>query len=132
MARRSFYDNDMFSLIIAVVILIIIIVILYYFDGKSILETFTSEKRYNLEYYYMDGCSHCVNFNKTGIFEDLKKKYEHKCEFNKYNNDNRDRIEKYNISGFPTIIITQNNKLVAEYDGNREKDDLEKFIKLYI
>jgi thiol-disulfide isomerase/thioredoxin len=97
------------------------------------LENFVANKNYAIEYYYMKGCSHCEKFNNTGIWEELEKTYGKSIKFNKYENrENPEKVKKYDITGFPTIIIISNEKIVEEYNGNRSKDDLEKFIKRYI
>lgn len=132
MAKRS-NSGDMISMVLIVVFLLIAIVALYYMNGRNVFEPFSGDRKYCLEYYYMDGCGHCDRFNDSGVWEELKKTYGNKLEFNKYNyRDAKDRIDKYNITGFPTIILTENDNIKAEYNGNREKGDLAKFITSYI
>jgi len=135
MAKRGI-SRDMISMIsmgFIVVFLLIAIVALYYMNGKNLLETFTGNKRYCLEYYYMDGCGHCDRFNESGVWEELKNTYGNQIEFYKYNNrEVKDKVDKHNITGFPTIIVTENDNIKAEYNGNREKGDIEKFISSYI
>lgn len=131
MAKRD-NSSDIINMVLIVVFLLIAIVVLYYINGTKLLETFYS-KKYAIEYYYMEGCGHCVRFNESGVWEDLKNTYENKIEFKKYNNrDAIDKINKYGITGFPTIIITENGNKKEEYNGNRGKADLEIFIKKYL
>ena len=43
------------------------------------------------------------------------------------------RVEdEENITGYPTIRLYNNGKLVKEYDGDRSKKDIMKFIKKYV
>ena len=135
MAKRGISRDmiSMISMVLIVVLLLIAIVALYYMNGKNLLETFTWNKKYCLEYYYMDGCGHCDRFNESGVWEELKNTYGNQIEFNKYNNrEVKDKVDKHNITGFPTIIVTENDNIKAEYNGNREKCDIEKFISSYI
>ena len=44
-------------------------------------------------------------------------------------NNNTSLYNKYNIIGFPTIIIDKNNNTFIEYNGNRTSNDLHTFIK---
>jgi len=129
MAKSTYAYNDITILIVIVVFLLISIFVLSYYINNNSIENFTGNK--SIEYYYMNGCSHCEKFNVSGIWEELKNTYGGKnIEFNKYENrEHPDRVAKYNITGFPTIIITNNGNIIEEYVGNRSKEDLEKFIK---
>jgi len=129
MAKSTYAYNDITILIVIVVFLLISIFVLsYYINNNNSIENFTGNK--SIEYYYMNGCSHCEKFNVSGIWEELKNTYGKNIEFNKYENrEHPDRVAKYNITGFPTIIITNNGNIIEEYVGNRSKEDLEKFIK---
>jgi len=128
MAKSTYAYNDITILIVIVVFLLISIFVLSYYINNNSIENFTGNK--SIEYYYMNGCSHCEKFNVSGIWEELKNTYGKNIEFNKYENrEHPDRVAKYNITGFPTIIITNNGNIIEEYVGNRSKEDLEKFIK---
>jgi protein-disulfide isomerase-like protein with CxxC motif len=48
--------------------------------------------------------------------------------------DSKDRIEKYDISGYPTIIIIDKNnseKKVAEYNDERKYEKMKAFVSKY-
>lgn len=124
-------NSNMITTTVVIAFLILAIFVMFYFN-QTIMERFTGKRNYCLEYYYMDGCGHCDRFNESGVWDQLKNQYGDKVTFNKYNNrEEKDRIDKYNISGFPTIILTKDDKIIKEYDGNRSKEDLEKFIVSY-
>jgi thioredoxin 1 len=130
-ARGKNDNGNMITMVIIIVFLLVAIVAMFYFN-RSMMEKFTGKRNYCLEYYYMDGCGHCDRFNESGVWDQLKNQYGDKVTFNKYNNrEEKDRIDKYNISGFPTILLTKDDKIIKEYDGNRSKEDLEKFIVSY-
>jgi thioredoxin-like negative regulator of GroEL len=132
-SKSTYVFNDITLLIVIIVVLVISIFMLsYYITGNSLMENFTGNMIGNksIEYYYMNGCSHCETFNKSGIWKELEEKYGANIKFNKYENkQHSDRVKKYDITGFPTIIIISNEKVVEEYNGNRSKEDLEKFIR---
>jgi hypothetical protein len=52
-------------------------------------------------------------------------------EFITYDADNhKNEIKKYNIQGFPTLILHAGNKAI-EFNGQRDLDSLKDFIKEY-
>jgi len=118
-------------IILATFVLILFVLIL---NSKNICETFyNNNKQYSLEYYYMDGCGHCEEFSESGIWEKLESSNSDKCKFEKYNmKDKMDRIKKFDIQGFPSILLIDksdnNDKMVKSYEGARTYVDLEKFI----
>jgi len=115
-------------IILATFALILFVLML---NSKNICETFyNNNKNYSLEYYYMDGCGHCNEFSESGIWEKLESANSDKCKFKKYNmKDKMDRIKKFNIQGFPSILLIDNNdKMVKSYEGARTYVDLDKFI----
>lgn len=118
-------------IILATFVLILFVLML---NSKNICETFyNNNKNYSLEYYYMDGCGHCDEFSKSGIWEKLESANSDKCKFEKYNmKDKMDRIKKFDIQGFPSILLIDksdnNDKMVKSYEGARTYVDLEKFI----
>ena len=80
-----------------------------------------------LTYYYMENCGHCKRFapewdtfvqNYTGQVK-LRK-----VEMNEAGGD----LEKYNISGFPTILAVDENGDKKDYDGPRTSEGLTKFL----
>lgn len=132
-SKSTYAFNDVTLLIVIIVVLLISIFMLsYYINGNSLMENFTGNTTRNksIEYYYMNGCSHCEKFNDSGIWEELKVTFGTNIKFNKYENkEHPDRVERYKITGFPTIIITNNGDIAEEYKGNRTKQDLENFIR---
>ena len=139
MAKKSFFRSDILMMITMIIFLLLAIVILFVYNKDKIMEAFTgstSSNKYVLEYYYMDGCGHCDNFNNSGVWEKLNSNYGNNIEFKKYNmRDCKDRIEKYNISGFPTIIIidkSNSEKKLEEYNDDRTYDKFKIFIEKYV
>tara|TARA_B100000795_G_scaffold219317_1_gene173600 strand:- start:16576 stop:16965 length:390 start_codon:yes stop_codon:yes gene_type:complete len=115
--------------IFATFVLVLVVLLL---NSSNICEKFfTGDKKYSLEYYRMNGCGHCKSFDESGVWEKLKSNYSDKCSFKKYNlEDAKDRINKFEISGFPTILLIDQNtdNKVSEFSNQRTYANLEKFI----
>jgi thiol-disulfide isomerase/thioredoxin len=92
-------------------------------------------KKYSVEYYYMDGCGHCDDFNKSGVWEKLNKMEWKNVSLHKYNcEEHMDRVKMFNIRGFPSIIIVDNSatpKMIASFEEERTEQKLLQFIKEY-
>ena len=100
-SKSTYAFNDITLLIVLIVVLLISIFMLsYYINGNSLMENFTGNTTGNksIEYYYMNGCSHCEKFNDSGIWEELKVTFGTNIKFNKYENkEHPDRVERYKI-----------------------------------
>jgi len=80
-----------------------------------------------LTYYYMENCGHCKRFNPE--WDTFVQNYTgpvklRKVEMNEAGGD----LEKYNISGFPTILAVDENGDKKDYDGPRTSEGLTKFL----
>lgn len=122
---------------------IIIISIIFIFavlisNKQRIQEGFfnSDNKKYSVEYYYMEGCGHCVEFNNSGIWDQLNNITWANVTLKKYNrSENLDRVNELNISSFPTIIVVVNSSgtpnIIASFEEERTYDKIFKFIKKY-
>lgn len=122
---------------------IIIISIIFIFavlisNKQRIQEGFfnSDNKKYSVEYYYMEGCGHCVEFNNSGIWDQLNNITWANVTLKKYNrSENLDRVNELNISSFPTIIVVDNSSgtpnIIASFEEERTYDKIFKFIKKY-
>ena len=96
-----------------------------------------TKKIYSVEYYYMDGCSHCDKFSEPGgIWEQLNKIKWNNVILKKYNcAEHEDRVKKFGINGYPSIIIVDNtvtpNILLSSFEEDRTYEKLFKFINKY-
>lgn len=100
---------------IAVVVVILIYIFFYVqtdnFSNKS-------NKCY-VEYYSLSRCPHCVDFNP------LWEKFSNSCSntkkyvVDKDGDTAKDRIERFNINSFPTIIVTQDDQKIDEMKDGR-------------
>lgn len=105
---------------------------------------FNSEKKYSVEYYYMDTCGHCIDFNETGIWDRLSALSFNIVSLKKYNrSEHIERVNALGITGFPAIIVVDNTAsaasagsagsptILASFEAARTYDNLLKFIKKY-
>ena len=92
---------------------------------STYLENFGNPKE--LVYFHMNGCGHCKRF--TPIWDDFSGKYKGDIKLKKLErNEAEDMLSKYEIQGFPTILLLdeQGNKKV--FEGERSVSGLESFI----
>jgi thioredoxin 1 len=76
-----------------------------------------------------DWCGHCRGFKP--VWQQLQDELGDKIEFVTYDADkNKNEINKYNIEGFPTLILKKGNEAI-EYVGNRDLNSLKDFINNY-
>ncbi len=99
------------------------------FNGaQSTTEGLSNQKEFVL--VHMNGCGHC----KTLMPEWKSASKENNTQINmravEMNEDDGPELcKKHNITGFPTMILLENGKKVADYNGERNKDGLLKFLQ---
>jgi len=112
------------------IIVLLTVIILMFINYNDVYETFYSNNVYTLEYYYMDGCGHCTEFNESKVWESLKSKKWDNITLEKYNRkDKMDRVEKFNITGYPSFILVKDDEIVKSYNGDRTYDSISSFIE---
>ena len=123
-----FKSNGKFSNTTLLIILVIVcllggfIIALY---NSSYIERFsTASAKFTVEYYYMNNCGHCTDFKPE--WEKFKKQVKSSDNYDtaSYNISDESvgsaRAVKFNITGTPTIIITdKNDKNVATFEDSR-------------
>jgi len=90
-------------------------------------------KRLSFEYYYMDTCGHCVEFNDTGIWDELNKETFNHISLKKYNrSEHLERVKSLGISSFPTFVVVDNSSnIIASFEEARTYEKLLAFIRKY-
>jgi hypothetical protein len=121
-----------------IIVISIIFIFAVLISNKQTIEGFfnSDNKKYSVEYFYMEGCGHCIEFNNSGIWEQLNSLTWANVTLKKYNrSENLERVNELNISSFPTIIVVDNSsgtpKIIASFEEERTYDKLFKFIKKY-
>jgi hypothetical protein len=97
---------------------------------------FGGNKKYSVEYYYMDTCGHCIDFNESGIWDKLNKLTLNNVSLKKYNrSEHIERVNMLGITGFPAIIIVDNSSntpsIIASFEEARTYNNILKFINKY-
>jgi thiol-disulfide isomerase/thioredoxin len=101
---------------------------------------FNSEKKFSFEYYYMDTCGHCRDFNETGHWDKLNTQTFNKVSLKKYNmKEHKERVSALGITGFPAFIMVDNTataatgspSVLASFEEERTYENLLKFIREY-
>lgn len=123
-------EDDILFYIMVVLGLIIIGTIMYFLYGEGkCFESFTDKP--SLIYYYMENCPHCRDFNsewdKIVVHKDIKDKI-NTVKIDIEDQKNKEEVDKYKISGAPTILFVKNGNKV-EYENERKVDDIVKFVK---
>lgn len=114
------------------ILYIVALLIIFYFFYKYVLtnlnvENFENDGKKKVVYFYMNGCPHCDSFSP--IWDDFKQTSPlptHKIE----SADAGEMLKKYNISGFPTILLLdKNNNKLKELEGDRTLAGLNALIR---
>jgi len=129
--KRLSFKKPIASILFIVALLIIIV---YYFNKDIFtnmnVENFENDGKKKVVYFYMDGCPHCVSFSP--IWDEFKKTSPlatHKIE----STDAGTMMSKYKISGFPTILLLdENNNKLKELEGPRTIAGLNAMIRNHI
>ena len=127
-----------YTVLIGIVLVSAVLIVALLIVNKDKIKEgfFNSYKKYSVEYYYMDGCGHCIDFNESGIWDRLNNLEWVNVSLKKYNrSENLERVSQMKISGFPTILIVDNSadkpKILASFEEARTYEKLVHFIKEY-
>ena len=88
------------------------------------------EGRKELLLLHMDGCPHCVTTMPQ--WEAAKSENKTKIVMTDYERSDKKGAElckKYNVTGFPTILLLNGEKKKAVYKGARKKDAILNYLK---
>jgi len=100
--------------------------------GVCAQEHFQNNQPKVLKLFYADWCGHCQKFKPT-FDKELPmalKQSKIPCKLVAVNADkNPELVRKYNVRGFPTVILETPNGRQKIYNGNRTAQDLIKFIR---
>ena len=99
---------------------------LYSYFSAFNLEGFGQPKE--LVYFYMDGCGHCKKFSP--VWDQFSSSYSGNLKLRKVERaDAVSELEKYQVKGFPTILLLDGNGGKKEFQGDRTIQGLESFIQ---
>ena len=113
-------------LVLKLVVAIAVLFVVYHVAKKYFLkEAFSNPS--TCTYYYMEQCGHCKRFSPE--WDKFTQSYTGPVRLRKVEmNDAGDDLRKYNINGFPTVLLVNDNGESQQYEGPRTSDALNKFI----
>ena len=75
----------------------------------------------------MNGCGHCKKF--TPVWDEFSDNYNGELKLKKLErNEAGDLLQKYEIKGFPTVLLIDEQGNKKEFQGDRTIQGLKKFI----
>jgi len=109
----------------SILLAVVAVVYFVFFRKTAFYENFGNPA--SCTYYYMEQCGHCKRFSPE--WENFVQTYTGPVTLRKVEmSEAGDDLEKYNIRGFPTILILDENGESKDYDGPRTSDALTKFL----
>lgn len=100
-------------------------------NDKNFKDVAINSGKYVLVDFYADWCRHCMNLMPT--IEELAEKYAltPEIEIVKINGDEdgRKMTKKYNVPGFPTLLLFHGDDKPLEYEGLRDAESISNFIQ---
>ena len=122
---KSFNKLPVLCKIAGILVIAIIVKLVMYCLTKNI-ETMSNPKE--LIYFYWDKCGHCKDF--TPIWDEFSAKYKGPLKLKKIETkDAGELTKKFNIQGYPTVILVNEQGQHKEFDGERTVQGLEVFTK---
>lgn len=124
----SFLQKNGMFIFLGVLVLAIVVLSILIFTKRT--EGFANPTSKTLEYFYMQSCPHCKDFNE--VWEKVEKEMvKHGVATAKYDlmGDGEERAGKFKVSGAPTILLTSGDELVKEYTGPRTLESIVAFVK---
>jgi thiol-disulfide isomerase/thioredoxin len=103
-------------------------------NGGFVREGFNDDNMAKLKLFYANWCGYCTEFKPIfdGELKDLILSSNIPVKLEAIDSDkNKELANKYNISGFPTLILEVNNNLI-KYEGKRDARNIIEFIKMHL
>lgn len=136
MKGRTFKFNTTHALILLGILFVSSIIYMFVSStNKAIFEFFTN-KTVNIEYYYINGCPHCVNFDPVWKTVSQNPALNNAVDFKKIEiSSNTARASKFGISSAPTIIAVRksdDSKLALAPSESRTEAGFTAFVQNYL
>ena len=116
------------ELLILLLLLIIISVFNYFSKTQYLIEGFNNNPQ--LTFFYAEWCGHCKKMLPE--WEDFEKKYPSNCKKYESKEISDEMSKKYEINGYPTIVLIQNNEKIKDYTGERNSSSFANFLNEYL
>jgi thioredoxin 1 len=98
-------------------------------SGKK-FEDFTKEGLVFID-FFAEWCMPCLMM--APIFEELSEKFKGKINFGKVNvGENEDIARKFNVNSIPNFVLLKDGKVVENFVGAMDSEELEKRLSKFI
>ncbi len=122
-----FKKNSMWILLGLLLLAVIGTVILVWLKPKEHFENDNTTPQRKLEYFYMDGCPHCVEFHP--VWDELVKAISVKpFKYEVSTGVGKERADLFKVTSAPTILLTEDDKVLKEYSGKRDVESILAFL----
>lgn len=124
--------NKKLALVIATIIICVCLVV-YVLPMLSRENYGMSKTKKEIMFFSMKGCGHCVDFQPT--WDALIRNYgntEHLELLQIKYPEQKDIVEKYGISSFPTIVAVNKGKIIDTYSDDRNYEALQRWMTHFI
>lgn len=119
--------------VIITIALLVFCSMLFVLLNRRSIEGFSSnDVKVRIEYFYMDGCPYCKEFDST--WNELVKSNPENVQLVSYNiNKNSERASKFNINSAPTVVAVdiKSDTVVNLFNEARTIANLKKFVSMY-
>lgn len=135
---RFFKKQPMFVQVLIAVLVACLVWVLVQCIQRHMREGYTTDSDCTMYYFHMNGCGHCKSFTpEVDKFIQQSKDDGLKCNIQKVEASdsdpkNQERIKAYNVEGYPTVVMTKNDKEVEKYSGERTSEGLMGWVKSLI
>ncbi len=120
--KQSFFVKCL--IVFAIFGLVVFVMYRFKMQPMPAFEGFSNITPTKVHYYFMDGCGHCENFSP--IWDEFVSSYKGDVKFQKINmKDAEEDMKKYNIEGFPTVVMIDDKDQFEHYEGERTIDGLQ-------
>ena len=116
------------TVVICVLLVVLLILVVYYVRQNS--EGFQSEPHCVVYAFVADWCPHCKNAKPA--IENLKNNAPANVNVevvNEKDNNSRELMKKYNVRGFPTILLVGEDGTVIEFEQRVSEENLNNFVQ---
>ena len=116
------------TVVICVLLVILLVLVIYYVKQNS--EGFQDNaKKCELVVFFADWCPHCTNAKP--VLETVKNTLPENVKVNIVNEKDtnaRELMNKYNVRGFPTILLVKEGGEVVEFSERVNEESLNNFV----
>lgn len=125
--RALKYTNKQNRWLVLALVIVILATAWYFFKPlKWSVESFGEEKKFEIVYVYSPTCVHCKQFDPTW------KEFESQLVSAGINNVKTVKsvdADKYDVKGFPSVVLMENGKKKATFEADRTTSALWTFVR---